>query len=226
MFILVYFLLCSDCLLFQWLWRQKPWLPPAPPPSSAAAAAAATLTMGRTPHRGTNSLLFSGYLLPSLIFAFTVLIWSHRTTCIKIFFFCKILFSSNSFSRMLHAFIHTLITVCISDAPKPWWAFQSSFDFRSKRGERETEQHHSRLCPRQIQWLATLISNAFPFIFDAFIDDLFELIACLIQLLLCEFSYGVNQQPVWICIAWHSRYRLYCTLFTVLHTVLFCFWRF
>lgn len=74
---------------------------------------------------------------------------------------------------MFYAFIHAVITVCISEAPKPWWAFQSSFDFRSKRGERETEQHHSRLCPRQIEWLATLIWNCFPFIVDSFINDLF-----------------------------------------------------
>lgn len=114
---------------------------------------------------------------------------------------------------MFHAFIHTLITACISDAPKAWWAFQSSFDFRSKRRERETEQHHSRLCPRQIQWLATLISNAFPFIFDSFISDLFELIACLIrlsQLLLCEFSQG-RKPTAWL--DWIAQYRIYCTFF-------------
>lgn len=165
--------------------------------TSPAAARLTLVIMGRTPHRGRPSqCCFSGcpvtvdWFSNVLMFFNTNLILkqTHKDQnalwCFPSFesfvsfeflvfgmFEIYLIFSHIYYTCRFYVFILTVIAVCVSVAPKSWWAVQSSFDFRSKRGEGQTKQHHSRICPRQIKWLATLWS-LFLFIPDPFINGL------------------------------------------------------
>lgn len=131
----------------------------------SAAARWTLLIMGRTPHRGRPSCDPSSARPVALRLILKRLNFDHKDQnapwCFLprnyYFFWCLLPWGLFIFPLLLSqvhffAFICTVIIIilCVSVAPKSWWAVQSSSDFRSEGGEGETKQHHSRLCPRQI----------------------------------------------------------------------------